>query len=73
MVKYENGQLVISIPSTAPCELHATLMQSVISSIKTQTLSSQPFGDHEKTDLYWIMELLENMLPDDETLIKINS
>lgn len=63
MVKYENGRLLIGIPTAAPEELHQAIIQSVIQNLKVSSVSTEPVPDNAKECNYWMLELLENMLP----------
>lgn len=73
MIKYENGHLVISIPTHAPDELHHALMQSVINSLKNQNMSDLPIQAQDKEHNFWTLELLENLIPSVDELQKLNT
>ena len=72
MVKYENGQLVVSFNTHAPEELHHALMQSCVANLKNQSISDLQVQDYVKENNYWTLELLENLIPSVDELQKIN-
>ena len=72
MVKYENGQLVVSFNTHAPEELHHALMQSCVANLKNQSISDLQVQDYVKENNYWTLELLENLIHSVDELQKIN-
>jgi hypothetical protein len=70
MVKYIDNTLQITFNNSYSAnEMHHALMTTVVNVIKSQNLEDKASPEDNKEKNYWLMVLLEEMLPTEEQLI----
>jgi hypothetical protein len=71
MIQCTNNQLKITIDQNIePSEAHEGIMKSLTNAIKRQTSSDDPTNEVDKEANYWLMVLLESMIPNPLQLSK---
>ncbi len=72
MTTHEPAALVIELPSVAPAAMHNAIVKGIISTLKFQMQSPYEITVPVKEGNYYLLTLLEQMLPNEHQLASMH-
>lgn len=72
LIIHQNGHLQINLPSNSPAALHHCLAQAIINTLKQQMQSELAIPKNVQESNYYLLQLLENLMPDERQLEQIH-